>query len=72
MFNGTQPVIVEEPEDIVTDILTPVNITCKANGEPDPIYSWFKVRFVAILHKLYMHHALANQPNIFFGLAITI
>ena len=35
------PVIVDAPQDILTELFIPVNFTCMAVGEPRPMYDWF-------------------------------
>lgn len=34
--------IVKEPEDEEIILFQPINLTCEAVGEPNPIYSWYR------------------------------
>lgn len=37
-----EPTLVETPSSVKANIVTPVNLTCSAEGYPPPTYQWYK------------------------------
>lgn len=56
------PVITENPEDTEVTIFEEVNISCKAQGEPNPTYSWFKVCYIHTII-VYTSEFPSHLPN---------
>ena len=43
MVSPEMPVIVEEPQNVDSEFLETVTLVCEAQGNPDPLYTWYKV-----------------------------
>ena len=39
---ATEPEIKQSPANTTTDLATPINLTCTAEGHPAPSYEWYK------------------------------
>ena len=44
--NSEGPIIFNDPEDIEAVLLEMIHIDCEAQGNPKPVYSWYKVMSV--------------------------
>ena len=42
MNEATEPEIKQPPANTTTDLATPINLTCTAEGHPAPTYEWYK------------------------------
>ena len=79
MKEALEPQIKQPPANTTADLLTPINLTCTAEGHPTPTYEWYKDgvlipeetrSFLFIPEPLpedrgsYMCKAINNQGNI--------
>ena len=42
MNEAIEPEIKQPPANTTTDLATPINLTCTAEGHPAPTYEWYK------------------------------
>ncbi len=42
MEGASHPTIQESPANIDADLISPINLTCTAEGSPAPSYLWYK------------------------------
>lgn len=40
--HGSHPTIQDPPSSVDTNLISPVNLTCMAEGSPAPSYQWYK------------------------------
>ena len=42
VVEAVEPEIKQPPSNTTTDLATPINLTCTAEGHPAPTYEWYK------------------------------